>query len=52
MNLATLIVLFLLALVIVTHPAWDHSSLWGYQPTLATALALAIVIGSLFSESA
>lgn len=52
MNLATMIVLVLLALIIGTHPGWDHSSGWGYQPTLATALALAVVAGSLIIELA
>lgn len=52
MNLATLIVLVLLALAIGTHPGWDHSQRWGYQPLLATALALAILIGSLVTELA
>lgn len=52
MHLATIIVLVLLASVIGTHPGWDYSRRWGYQPALATALALAIVLGSLAVELA
>lgn len=52
MYLATIIVLVLLVLIIGTHPGWDHSKRWGYQPALATALALAIVLGSLITELA
>jgi hypothetical protein len=44
MSTETLLLLIVIALVIVTLPAWSYSKSWGYRPTGVLTILLVIFI--------
>jgi hypothetical protein len=44
MSLGTILLIFLILMLVGVLPTWPHSRAWGYAPSGAIGLALAILL--------